>query len=144
MMSCTTPCQTRHVHLRWKLCIASSSLFRFFLKEVRVCFSSSVCTKKNCSNLDFQTRIQPFSVQSLQEGVLQFQIFTTDTRMLGVDKKLTNKKTPPPLTTLGMSDAKHDFVSDLQHHHPSQRNGGLAAPLLWGNQNCLGEVWKSI
>ena len=39
-------------------------------------------TKKNCSNLDFQTRIQPFSVQSIQERVLELQIITTDTRML--------------------------------------------------------------
>ena len=50
----------------------------------RVCFSSSVYTKKNCWNLDFQTRIPPFSVQSLQEGVLEFEIFTYDSRMLRV------------------------------------------------------------
>ena len=67
------------------MCIACSALFRYILKEVRVCFSSSVYTKKSCSNLDFQTRIQPFSVQSLQEGFLEFAIFTTDTRILRVN-----------------------------------------------------------
>ena len=60
--------------------IACSALFRYVLKEVRVWFSSSVYTKKNCSDLDVQIRIHPFSVQSLQEGVLGFEIFTTDTR----------------------------------------------------------------
>ena len=54
------------------------------MKEVRVSFSSSVYFKKNCYNLDFQTRIQPVPAQSLQEGVLEFEIFTTFTRMLRV------------------------------------------------------------
>ena len=54
--------------------------------EGRVCFSisSSVCTKENL-NLDVQTRIQPFSVQPLKEGVLEFEIFTTGTMMLTVN-----------------------------------------------------------
>ena len=66
------------------MCIACSALFRDILKEVRVCFSSSMYATKNCENLEFQTRIQPFSVQSLQEGVWEFEIFTTDTTMLRV------------------------------------------------------------
>ena len=66
------------------MCIACSAFFRYVLKEVRVCFSSSVYTKKICKNVDFQTRIQPFSVHSLQEGVLEFEIFTTVTSMLRV------------------------------------------------------------
>ena len=36
-------------------------------------------------HLDVQTRIQPFSVQSLQEGVLEFEVFTTSTRMSRVN-----------------------------------------------------------
>ena len=56
------------------MCMACSALFRYNLKEVRVCFSASVHTYKNCSNLDFQTRIQPLSVQPLQKGVSEFQI----------------------------------------------------------------------
>ena len=32
------------------MCKACSALFRYILKEVRVCFSSSVCTKNNCSS----------------------------------------------------------------------------------------------
>ena len=40
-------------------------------------------TDKNF-NLDFQTRIQPFSVQSLEEAIWEFQISTIDTRMLTV------------------------------------------------------------
>ena len=68
MMSYTTPCHTRYADLSRKTRIACSTLFRYILKEVQVCFSSSVYTKKNCSHLEFQTRIQPSSVQSLQEG----------------------------------------------------------------------------
>ena len=67
------------------MCMACSALFRYNLKEVRICFSSSVYTYKNYSNLDFQTRSQPFSVQPLQEGISEFQIFSTDTRMLRVN-----------------------------------------------------------
>ena len=66
---------------------ACSALFRYILKEVRVCFSSSGYTKENCSNLDFQTRIQPFSDQSLQEGGFELQIFTTNIRMLRVNEQ---------------------------------------------------------
>ena len=40
--------------------IACGTLFRHILKEVRVCFSSYVCSKKNCLHLDVETRIQPF------------------------------------------------------------------------------------
>ena len=66
------------------MCIDCSALFRCNLKDVRVCFSASVYTKKNCWNLDVQTRFQLFSIQSLQEGVLEFQVLTNDSRMLKV------------------------------------------------------------
>ena len=53
------------------MCIACSALFRYILKEVTVCFSSSVYATKNCQKLGFSNQnFQPFSVQSLQEGVL--------------------------------------------------------------------------
>ena len=72
------------------MCKACDALFRHILKEVRVCFSSYICSKKNFLYLDVQTRIQPFSVQSLHEGVLEFEIFTTATRKLRV--KIKKKK----------------------------------------------------
>ena len=67
------------------MCETCRALFRYILKDVRLCFSSSVYTKGNYYNLDFLTRIQLFSVQSLQERVLEFQIFTTNARMLRVE-----------------------------------------------------------
>ena len=67
------------------MCIACSTLCRHILKEVRVCFSSYVCSKKTFLRLNVQTRIhQPFSVQSFHEGVLEFEMFTTATRKLRV------------------------------------------------------------
>ena len=41
--------------------------------------------KKKKTTLDFHTRIRPFSVQSLHERVLDFEIFTTDSRMFRVN-----------------------------------------------------------
>ena len=40
--------------------------------------------------MDVQTRIQPFSVQSLQVVGLEFEVFTTDTRMLRVKGENSN------------------------------------------------------
>ena len=59
-------------------CIASSALFRHILKEVRVCFSSYVGSKKNFSRLDVQARIQPFFL--FNPYMKGFGIFTTATR----------------------------------------------------------------
>ena len=74
---------------------ACSALFGHILKEVRVfCFPSYVGSKKNFKQLDVQTRIQTFSVQSLQEGVLEFEIFTTDTRMLRVKSNPRHYRQP--------------------------------------------------
>ena len=64
------------------MCIACGALFRHILMEVRVCSSSYLFSKKNFLHLDVQTRIQIFYVQSLEEGVLEFELFTTHTRLL--------------------------------------------------------------
>ena len=66
------------------MCIACGALFGHILKEVSVCFSSYVCSKNNFLHLDVQTRIQPFSVLSLHEGVWEFEKFTTATKKLRV------------------------------------------------------------
>ena len=68
------------------MCVACGALFRHILKDVRVCFLFYVCSKKNFSHLDVETRIQPFSVESLHEGVLEFEIFTTATRKLRIQQ----------------------------------------------------------
>ena len=91
------------------MCIACSALFRYILKEVRVCFSYSIYTKKICYNLDFQTRIHPFSDQSLEDRVWEFEIFTTDIRMLRVkqqDKDLLKITISMILITLKQRTAK--------------------------------------
>ena len=53
------------------------------LKDVRVLLS--ILRRQQEKQLDVQTRIWPFSVQSLQERVMEFEIFTTDTRMSRVN-----------------------------------------------------------
>ena len=65
-----------HMPCRFEVryCIACGALFRHILKEVRVCFSSFVCNKKNFLHMDVQIRIQPVSVQPLHEGVLEFEL----------------------------------------------------------------------
>ena len=68
------------------MCIACGALFRHILKEVRVCFLSYVCNKRNFLHLDVQTRFQPFSIQSLHERVLEFEVLTIVTRKLRVKK----------------------------------------------------------
>ena len=55
------------------------------LNDMRVCLSSSVYSKKNCWNLNVPIRIQRFSVQSLQEGNLELEILTNNSRMLRVN-----------------------------------------------------------
>ena len=60
--------------------------FKHILKEVIVCFSSSVYNNKYFWHLTFQNKIWPFSVKSLQRLVLEFEISTTDTRKLRVAK----------------------------------------------------------
>ena len=69
------------------MCIACNALFRYNLKDVALL--SILChSKKKLSNgWMFKPELQPFSVQSLQEGVLEFEIFTTNTRMLRVHEQ---------------------------------------------------------
>ena len=50
------------------------------LKNMRVLLS--ILRRQLETRLDVQTRTWPFSVQSLQERVLDFEIFTSDNRML--------------------------------------------------------------
>ena len=44
----------------------------------------SILSRQLEKQFDVQTRIWPVSVQSLQEGVLEFEIFATDNKMLRV------------------------------------------------------------
>ena len=73
-MSYTTPYHTSCADLRWKTCTAYSAFLLQVLMEVRICLSSSVYTEK------FSNKIQPFSVQSCRQQILEFKSFTADTR----------------------------------------------------------------
>ena len=55
------------------------------LKDVRVLLS--ILRRWQEKQSDVQTRIWPFSVQSVQKRALEFGIFTTDTRMLRVKEE---------------------------------------------------------
>ena len=99
-MPFTTSCHTLLVDLRWKMYIACGALFRYILKGARVAFHRLSALRKTVEIWIFQTRIQPFSVQSLQEGVLEFKIFTIDIRMFWVNESFLCKSCKLPETRI--------------------------------------------
>ena len=82
-MPYTTPHHTRCVALRWKTCPANSALLQHNLREWEFAFPPlsqmrNLLLTFGCS----EAKIQPFSVESLQERVWEFKSFTTNTRRL--------------------------------------------------------------
>ena len=77
--------------LRWKTCTTYRTSLKQILKWVRVCFLSSVYCKKYRQQIHFWNKIDSFSVQFIQELVLEFKIVTTDTRLT----PLTGGPKPP-------------------------------------------------
>ena len=69
--------------LRWKTCTAYRALLKHILKwlRVRFFFTSSVCCKKYLQQIHFQNKIDPSSVQSIPELVLEFNIVTRNLRV---------------------------------------------------------------
>ena len=60
---------------------------------MRVRFSSSVYCKKYLQQIHFSNKIEPFSVQSVHELVLEFIIVTADTRKLRGDTAVETRAT---------------------------------------------------